>query len=75
MTSCPACEKAARVRSHDFMADCDGCKARAAGRMPQFAEARKAGVQTHAYRRLLQQFGLTHEQVRAAVAADKAAKV
>jgi len=39
--------------------------------MPQYREAQKAGVQTHAYRRLLQQFGLTHNDVRAAAQADK----
>ena len=55
-----------------FMANCRGCCARAAARMPQFREAQKAGVQTHAYRRLLQQFGLTHDAVLAAAQADKA---
>jgi len=53
------------------MADCRGCCARAAARMPQYREAQKAGVQTHAYRRLLDQFGLTHAEVRAAAQADK----
>lgn len=54
------------------MAECQGCAARAAARMPQFRAAQKAGVITHDYRRLLDQFGLTHEVVKAAHAADKA---
>jgi hypothetical protein len=70
--TCPACEKAAQRVSHEFQANCRGCCARAAGRSPQFAAARKAGVIDHQYRRLLDQFGLSHESVKAAVAADKA---
>jgi hypothetical protein len=72
MTACRACEKAAKRPSHEFSADCRGCCARAAARMPQYREAQKAGVQTHAYRRLLGQFGLTHDAVRAAAQADRA---
>lgn len=71
---CRDCESAKVKRHHGFMAECRGCCARATARMPQFAESRKAGVMTHEYRRLLDQFGLTHDQVKAAAAADKAAK-
>lgn len=69
--ACSDCTKAAARRHHGFLAGCVGCCARAAARMPQYREAQKAGVQTHAYRRLLQQFGLSHEQVRAAAQADR----
>jgi hypothetical protein len=71
---CDDCAKAAARRHHGFMADCRGCCARAAARMPQYREAQKAGVQTHAYRRLLEQFGLTHDAVRAAAQADMASQ-
>jgi hypothetical protein len=68
---CPECVRAEKVCSWTFMADCEGCKARGIARLPQFREAQKAGVQTHAYRRLLEQVGLTHEAVRAAAQVDK----
>ena len=70
-TQCRDCAQAARRKWHGFSAGCRGCCARAAGRSPQFAAARKAGVVDHQYRRLLDQFGLTHGEVKAAVAADK----
>lgn len=70
---CSACERAATRVSHEFQAGCRGCCARSIGRSPQFAAARKAGIVDHQYRRLLDQFGLTHDQVKAAVAADKGA--
>ncbi len=69
--TCHACSAAAVRISHEFIAGCRGCCARAAARSPQFAAVRKAGVQDHAYRRLLAQFGLDHEAVKAAAAADK----
>lgn len=69
---CSDCTKAAARSWHQFTANCRGCCARAAARMPQYREAQKAGVQTHAYRRLLEQFGLTHDNVRAAAQADRA---
>jgi hypothetical protein len=69
---CPACAEAAQRESHLFQMGCRNCCARAAARSPQFAAARKAGVLDHQYRRLLQQFGLTHDQVKAAAALDKA---
>lgn len=71
MTDCKACTAAATRVSHEFIAGCRGCCARAAARSPQFAAVRKAGVQDQAYRRLLAQFGLDHATVRAAAAADK----
>ena len=68
---CRACETAKVKRSGLFTAGCMGCCARAASRSPQFRAVRKAGVQDHAYRLLLQQFGLTHDQVKTAANNDK----
>lgn len=70
-TTCTDCAVAAARAWHGFTQGCRGCCARAAGRSPQFAAARKAGVVDHQYRRLLDQVGLTHDEVKAAVAADK----
>lgn len=56
--------------------DCRGCCARSIARSPQAFEARKAGVQTYAYRQIVAQIGalvvppVTHEEVRQAAAAD-----
>jgi hypothetical protein len=73
--TCSACTKAATTPEWgEFTADCRGCCARAAARSPQFFESRKNGTQTRAYRALLEQFGLTHDEVRAAHAADAHAK-
>lgn len=73
--TCPACTQAAAVPHWgEFVADCRGCCARAAARSPQFFAARQTGTQTRAYRALLEQFGLTHDEVRAAHAADAHAK-
>jgi hypothetical protein len=74
VSDCPACTTAAQRVSHEFHAGCRGCCARAAGRSPQFAAARKAGVIDRPYRLLLEQFGLDHETVKAAVAADRASE-
>jgi hypothetical protein len=49
---------------------CRRCCARAAARAPQFAAARKSGAVDRPYRALLDQFGLTHDEVKAAAAAD-----
>ena len=70
--ACADCALAARRRWHGFRAGCRGCCARAAARSPQFFDARKRGCVTREYRRLLDQFGLSHEDVKAAAAADKA---
>jgi hypothetical protein len=78
---CPACTTAATDPSWgEFIADCRGCCARSIARSPEFFEARKAGTQTRKYRALLEQVGalvqppVTHDEVRAAHAADAHAK-
>ena len=68
--TCKACAAAASELSHLFISGCMGCCARAAARSPQYRKARDTGIQDRAYRSLLEQFGLTHEQVRDAAAAD-----
>ena len=72
--TCTACTDAARKVSHLFHAGCRGCCARACARGQDFQRVRKQGVQDHRYRLALQQFGLTHDEVKAANAADKAAQ-
>jgi triacylglycerol esterase/lipase EstA (alpha/beta hydrolase family) len=72
--TCTACAKAAAKVSHEFTANCLGCCARACARGPDFQRVRKQGVQDHQYRLALQHFGLTHDQVKAAAAADKGNK-
>lgn len=69
---CIDCMSAAAGVHHGFTQGCDGCKARAASRSPHFARVRKLGSQDRAYRALLEQFGLTHEQVKGAAAKDAA---
>jgi hypothetical protein len=69
-TDCKACAEAAGRISGYFIAGCTGCCARGVARSPQFREALKLGTQTRAYRALLAEFELTHEQVKAAHAAD-----
>jgi hypothetical protein len=53
---------------------CRGCCARAAARSPQFDAARRSGRLDRAYRTLLDQFGLTHDEVRAAHQTDQLGK-
>lgn len=68
--TCHDCEASRRALWHGFKAECMGCKARAVARSPQFSECRKSGKQALAYRALLSKVGVTHEQVKAAFAAD-----
>lgn len=68
--ACPDCKAAAEREHHGFQANCRGCRARGAARSPHYRRARESGMQDRPYRALLQQFELTHEQVRAAAAAD-----
>lgn len=76
---CQACADAATAPAYVFHANCRGCCARSIARSPQFFEARKAGIQTRAYRAILEQIGaqvqppLTHAEVVAAHAADAVA--
>lgn len=68
--ACTACERSAREECHEFVASCRGCCARAAARSAPFAEVRASGRLDRPYRALLAQFGLTHEEVKAASLAD-----
>jgi hypothetical protein len=69
MSDCDNCTAAAEREHWEFSANCIGCRARAAARSPQFFDARKTGSQPRSYR-ALQQFALTHAQVRAAAKED-----
>lgn len=68
--TCPDCATAARELHHGFTAKCPGCCARAAARSPHYARVKAAGTQDRQYRALLEQMGLSHDQVKAAAAAD-----
>lgn len=72
MTECKACTDAAKKRSHTFHAGCKGCAARSLVRSPHWRRVQQAGVQDRYYHAALQQMGVTHDDVRAAAAADKA---
>jgi hypothetical protein len=73
--TCADCTAAAKRPHYGFAEGCSGCCARAAARGPHFYRVRKAGALDRQYRALLQQFGLTHESVKAAAASDALAKV
>jgi hypothetical protein len=64
------CETSAKELHHGFFSGCKGCQARAAARSPWYFYSKQAGRQTEQYRGLLATLGLTHEQVKAAEAAD-----
>lgn len=52
--NCPSCEAATKNPTSGLVhADCDGCKARSLAKSPAWAEARKAGKMTPAYRSAL----------------------
>ena len=68
--TCCACTAAAKGLSHHF-SDCNGCRARAVARSPRFSEAMKGGWKSPEYRRMLDQVGVTHEEVKAAAFADR----
>ena len=69
--SCIDCLKASKRRWHGFSYPCRGCAARALSRSPQFRRIQQSGKQDQAYRLALQQMGVSHEDVKAAAAADK----
>lgn len=70
-SDCLACMEADRTPHWGmFVAGCPGCKARAVSRGINFHESCKAGKQTARYRMELDQFGVTHQQVLDAYAAD-----
>jgi hypothetical protein len=64
--TCKDCDDATAFPHHGFTSGCIGCCARAAARGHHFDRVRRAGMQDRPYRTLLEQFGLTHEQVREA---------
>jgi hypothetical protein len=64
--TCPACLAAQHELSHLFLANCQGCDARALSRSRPFAESRKAQALTDEYRDALGKLEITHEQVKAA---------
>jgi hypothetical protein len=71
---CPSCTAAAKRVSGLFSADCRGCCARAVSRSPQFRRSQELGRLDSEYRRLLEQFKLTHEEVKDAHAIDASSR-
>jgi len=67
---CEDCTASAQAMHHGFRSGCKGCQARAAARGPAYFESKRAGRLTEPYRRILATLGLTHDQVKAAEAAD-----
>lgn len=72
---CPDCLSAAAKLWHGFSVDCPGCKARAIARGPNFRASQAAGRQSWQYRQELDNFGVSHEDVRKAATADALGKV
>lgn len=73
--TCGACAEAAEAVSHAFTGGCKGCCARAVARSPQAFKARSTGDKYEpSYRALLEQFGITHNDVLAAYKADQLGK-
>lgn len=68
--NCPACTEASERMSSRFVMGCLGCIARGVSRMPNFRDSQEQGRLTHKYRLQLEEAGVTHEQVKAARAAD-----
>ncbi len=73
--TCPDCTAASERGHHGFRAECMGCCARAAARGPHYRRCRDAGVQDRAYRQMLEQFGLTHQQAQDAATSDALVEV
>lgn len=71
---CKDCLSAAVRRHHGFAMGCRGCCARAAARSHHFHRVKQAGRLDSEYRRLLDHFKLTHDEVKAAQAADAMSK-
>jgi hypothetical protein len=68
---CPDCEASSQWLHHGFSASCAGCQARMLSRSPDFSQSRRNGSQTSRYVAALAAAGLTHDQVKAAAAADR----
>lgn len=72
--TCPACIASAAEVHYEFRMGCLGCAARAVSRGPNWRRCRDAGRQDSRYQGELRQLGVTHEQVKAAAAADQLGK-
>lgn len=68
---CANCTQARLGPWHGFTANCLGCAARAVARGPNFRRCCQAGMQDRRYRSELEQFGVTHDQVREVAKVDK----
>lgn len=68
--TCRSCKAAGERNSGLFSDACRGCCARALARSLHFRRVRDLGRLDSEYRRLLEQFKLTHDEVKAAHAAD-----
>lgn len=68
--TCPECKAAEVGPHHLFRSGCDGCKARAVARGPNFHASLRAGRLTQRYRDELVTLGVTHDEVKAARAKD-----
>lgn len=68
--TCLNCVRSAAELWHGFTNGCLGCAARSVARGPNYREAMASGRQTSKYRAELELLGVTHEQVKAAAAAD-----
>jgi hypothetical protein len=70
LMTCENCRTAAAGPHHGFTQGCIGCCARTVARSPQFDRVRRSGLQDRAYRSLLAQFAVTHEQAKEAFRLD-----
>ena len=68
--TCQACTDA-RERLHHAFNDCCGCRARAVARSQHFSRAFKERRQHRGYLQLIEQVGVTHEEVVAAARDDR----
>jgi hypothetical protein len=69
--SCEDCERA-KIKDSGLFRDCRGCRARAVARSVHFSKALKARSQHREYHRVLEQVGVTHEEVVNAALNDRA---
>lgn len=72
--TCPDCIRSAAEARHGFTNGCLGCAARSVARGPNYREAMASGRHTWKYRDELRLVGVTHDQVKAAAAADALGK-
>lgn len=68
--SCEHCEIASKRLWSQFTVGCKGCLARSCARSPHYRRVRDAGVLDRQYRMLLEQFKVTHDEVKAAAQRD-----